>query len=153
GDRERHASAVPADVLCEAILNGLSSDPEFFIDTRPARPSSCEADGTAIRDRLMGNKVDLFETFEQYRPSESNYSSFFLFFNFSHNLLKGMVIDVLLWGETCPLMLNDLLSGVCGEISPSAARITLARALMGYARLNPHRIRGRLMPVIVYDPS
>ena len=24
---------------------------------------------------------------------------------------------------------------------------------MGYARANPDRIRGRLMPVIVYDPS
>jgi len=24
---------------------------------------------------------------------------------------------------------------------------------MGYARTNPHRIRGRLMPVIVYDPD
>jgi len=24
---------------------------------------------------------------------------------------------------------------------------------MGYARANPHRIRGRLMPVIVYDPQ
>jgi hypothetical protein len=24
---------------------------------------------------------------------------------------------------------------------------------MGYARSNPHRIRGRLMPVIVYDPQ
>ena len=24
---------------------------------------------------------------------------------------------------------------------------------MGYARANPHRIRGRLCPVIVYDPA
>jgi len=24
---------------------------------------------------------------------------------------------------------------------------------MGYARANPHKIRGRLMPVIVYDPA
>jgi hypothetical protein len=24
---------------------------------------------------------------------------------------------------------------------------------MAYARANPHRIRGRLMPVIVYDPQ
>jgi hypothetical protein len=27
----------------------------------------------------------------------------------------------------------------------------LAETLMGYARANPHRIRGRLRPVIVYD--
>jgi hypothetical protein len=29
----------------------------------------------------------------------------------------------------------------------------LATTLMGYARANPHKIRGRLMPVIVYDPA
>jgi hypothetical protein len=29
----------------------------------------------------------------------------------------------------------------------------LATTLMGYARSNPDRIRGRLMPVIVYDPQ
>ena len=29
----------------------------------------------------------------------------------------------------------------------------LANTLMTYARLNPDRIRGRLMPVIVYDPG
>jgi hypothetical protein len=29
----------------------------------------------------------------------------------------------------------------------------LAKTLMGYARANPDTIRGRLMPVIVYDPQ
>ena len=29
----------------------------------------------------------------------------------------------------------------------------LATTLMGYARSNPDRIRGQLMPVIVYDPQ
>ena len=29
----------------------------------------------------------------------------------------------------------------------------LARTLMDYARANPQTIRGRLMPVIVYDPA
>jgi hypothetical protein len=33
------------------------------------------------------------------------------------------------------------------------SRETLARTLMGYARTNPQKIRGRLMPVIVYDPE
>ena len=33
------------------------------------------------------------------------------------------------------------------------SRLTLATTLMAYARTNPHRIRGRLTPVIVYDPE
>ena len=35
----------------------------------------------------------------------------------------------------------------------SAGKTRLATTLMSYARLNPDRIRGRLMPVIVYDPD
>ena len=35
----------------------------------------------------------------------------------------------------------------------NAAKETLATTLMGYARAHPQRIRGRLMPVIVYDPA
>jgi hypothetical protein len=38
------------------------------------------------------------------------------------------------------------------ESPPPDAREQLALTLMTYARENPDRIRGRLMPVIVYDP-
>ena len=34
-----------------------------------------------------------------------------------------------------------------------ARRETLAVTLMDYARKNPEKIRGKLMPVIVYDPA
>jgi hypothetical protein len=40
-----------------------------------------------------------------------------------------------------------------GDKSASAIRQALARTLMEYARANPQKIRGRLMPVIVYDPQ
>jgi hypothetical protein len=33
------------------------------------------------------------------------------------------------------------------------SKVKLAETLMGYARNSPSRIRGRLMPVIVYDPD
>jgi hypothetical protein len=74
------------------------------------------------------------------------------FFNFSHNVLKGTVIDALLRGEPWQVTLNDLFTGVPGAGAKATVKEELARLLMGYARANPHRIRGRLMPVIVYDP-
>ena len=40
-----------------------------------------------------------------------------------------------------------------GPREPERSRETLARTLTAYARTNPHKIRGRLMPVIVYDPE
>ena len=52
------------------------------------------------------------------------------------------------------ISLSDLLTGAVRPDEPSErARETLARTLMAYARTNPHKIRGRLMPVIVYDPE
>jgi hypothetical protein len=54
-----------------------------------------------------------------------------------------------LWGEPWALSLTDLLT----RGGPAAAaKERLARALMAYARSSPDTIRGKLMPVIVYDP-
>jgi hypothetical protein len=49
--------------------------------------------------------------------------------------------------------LNDLLTGVPRPGLDDGSAQLLAITLMGYARSNPDRIRGRLMPVIVYDPQ
>src|SRR5207249_189420 len=72
--------------------------------------------------------------------------------NFSHNILKGIVVDALLWGEPWTLTLNDLLTGVHTEPSAAESKKKLANTLVAYARSSPDTIRGRLMPVIVYDP-
>jgi hypothetical protein len=93
----------------------------------------------------------LIEEFEPYRPSDSAYSPLSFFFNFSHNVLKGTVVDALLQGRAWPLSLNDLLTALPREAS--APKEALARTLMQYAQSAPDRIRGRLMPVIVYDPG
>ena len=74
-------------------------------------------------------------------------------FNFSHNVLKGTVIDALLWGEVWDLTFNDLLAGSPPGEPKGETKGTLATTLMGYARSSPDRIRGRLMPVITYDPQ
>ena len=45
------------------------------------------------------------------------------------------------------------LTGISRDDEQNEAKEALATRLMGYARANPHKIRGRLMPVIVYDPA
>jgi hypothetical protein len=79
------------------------------------------------------------------------YSPLSLFFNFSHNVLKGTIVDALMRGQPWRVSFNDLLTSLPAA-SPPADRLALATTLMAYARHNPHRINGRLTPVIVYDP-
>ena len=67
-------------------------------------------------------------------------------------MLKGIVADALLWGEPRPIGLNELLTSVGPSAGSGAAKVTLARTLMSYARAKPDRIRGLLAPAIVYDP-
>jgi hypothetical protein len=88
-----------------------------------------------------------------HRPVDGAYSPLAFFFNFSHNVLKGTVVDALLRGRPWTVTFNDLLTGLPRDAELNAQRLDLATTLMGYARTNPNRIRGRLMPVIVYDPD
>ena len=125
-----------ADPIVEAILSGLSGDPDHYARSPWLRPHAAA----------------LARQFERLRPSDDWYSPLSFFFNFSHNVVKGAVIDALLWGEARSVSFNDLLTAEPREPSRSAAKITLARTLMAHARSKPHRIRGRLLPVIVYDP-
>ena len=102
----------------------------------------------------------LLSEFERLRPAEGQYSPLSFFFNFSHNVLKGIVADALLRGQPWPVTFNDMLVTV--RLKPDTTidtttdtddvREQLARTLMDYARKNPDRINGELTPVIVYDP-
>jgi hypothetical protein len=142
------------EILVEAMLNGLSPDARAFVgDHPPASLSACEAERSRFRERFHQYKRDLLEEFECHRPSDDTYSPLSFFFNFSHNVLKGEVVDALLRGEPWHLTLNDLLTGIPRGEPKGASKQTLAKTLMGYARANPHKIRGRLMPIIVYDPQ
>jgi hypothetical protein len=145
----RPASAGPLDRLVEALVNGLSSDPRAFIGQAPKSLSSAEADRAAFADLFAAHRDALLDAFEKYRPRDDAYSPLSFFFNFSHNVLKGTVVDALLRGRPWNVSFNDLLT----EHGEGGDRIALATTLMGYARRNPDRIRGRLMPVIVYDPA
>jgi len=138
------------DWVVEALLNGLSPDPRAFIGEPPASLSRCERERTEFRAMFRQYRDELLAEFERLRPDDRIYSPLSFFFNFSHNVLKGTIVDALLRGRAWDLSFNDLLTGLGPKGESKAA---LARTLMGYARSSPDRICGRLMPVIVFDPD
>ena len=140
----------PRERVVEALLNGLSPDPRAFIGEPPASLSRVARERTEFLELYRQHRGDLLAEFERHRPDDRVYSPLSFFFNFSHNVLKGTCVDALLRGRAWDVSFNDLLSAI-GPRGESKA--TLARTLMGYARSSPDRIRGRLMPVIVFDPD
>lgn len=140
-------------VIEEALLNGLTPDARAFIGVPPPSLSQSESDLLLFAAGFARHKATLLEAFQRYRPTDAAYSPLSFFFNFSHNVVKGAVVDALLWGEAWDVSLNDLLTGVTRPGLEAGSQQLLATTLMGYARSNPDRIRGRLMPVIVYDPQ
>ena len=137
----------------EALLNGLTADARAFIGVPPPSLSHSEADRLRFVDGFRRHQAVLLESFHRYRPNDTAYSPLSLFFNFSHNVVKGTVVDALLWGEAWDVSLNDLLTSVPRAGLEDGSQQLLATTLMAYARSNPDRIRGKLMPVIVYDPQ
>ena len=151
--REYDRPAGGGDRVVEAMLNGLSGDARAFVGEAPRSVAAWTADHTELRDRFRSGRESLIAAFERYRPVDGRYSPLAFFFNFSHNVMKGTIADALLRGRPWLVSFNDLLSGATHDDADNDARQRLATTLMGYARANPDRIRGRTMPVIVYDPQ
>jgi len=141
------------DTLVEAMLNGLSADARAFVGEPPASLSACDAERSEFRDRFRAHRERLLAEFERHRPSDRHYSPLSFFFNFSHNILKGTIVDALLRSVVWDVSFNDLLTGIPRDAPIAQEKERLANTLMAYARSNPDTIRGRLMPVIVYDPQ
>jgi hypothetical protein len=135
-----------------AMLNGLSADAKAFVADAPQVLSSCDVDRAELHRLFHRYRSDLLAEFEAHRPTEQTYSALSFFFNFSHNIIKGTIVDALLRGRIWDVSFDDLL-GTTDEPGPMTERKALAVTLMTYARFNPDRIAGRLMPVIVYDPQ
>jgi len=150
--RLRQMNLPDTDAVVEAMLNGLSGDARAFIGVPPASLSRCDAERAGFRETFLDYREELLGQFERYRPSEAAYSPLSFFFNFSHNVLKGTVVDALLRGRPWRLTLNDLFTAAPRGDDGDTQEM-LATTLMAYARSAPDTIRGRLMPVIVYDPS
>jgi len=135
------------EVVAEALINGLCPD-----------PSSLLASGD-FAERFRPHRAGLLEAFERFRPGERAYSPLGLFFNFSHNVVKGLVVDAVLRARPWPVGLNDLFTSLAPEGGPRAAAGSAsnprqaATTLMEYARRSPDPIGGRPTPAIVYDPA
>jgi hypothetical protein len=137
--REYESGASPQ--MAESLFNSLTADAEWLLQQEPF--------ATSLRSLLP----DLLTVFQEMEPRTGTYSPLAFFFNFSHNVLKGAVIDAALRGDAWTVCFNDLLTGPSGGRSALRSREALALTLMAYARNHPHRIRGQLMPVIVYDTA
>jgi hypothetical protein len=151
--REQGIEGADVDAVVEAMLNGLSPDARAFVGMPPSSLSECEIERSEFTARFREHRARLIHAFEGYRPQEGVYSPLSFFFNFSHNVVKGAVVDALLRGRVWALTLNDLLTTLPANPDSRAQKQALAQTLMTYARANPHKIRGRMMPVIVYDPQ
>jgi len=140
-------------VIEEALLNALTPDARAFVGVPPASLAQSESDRVRFVEGFQRYKAGLLAAFPRYRPSDTAYSPLSFYFNFSHNVVKGAVVDALLWGEAWDVSLNDLLTGIPRAGLEEGSQQQLATTLMAYARSNPDRIHGKLMPVIVYDPQ
>lgn len=151
--RETGAASTTEEHIVEALINGLSSDARAFVGRPPSSLSAFEGERRRFADAFATYRGDLLDAFEQYRPTERDYSPLNFFFNFSHNVVKGTVIDALLEQHVWQVSFNDLLTSREAREGQNVEKMALARTLMDYARRNPQKIRGRPMPVIVYDPQ
>jgi hypothetical protein len=150
-DEPRDDAPAP-EAIVEAIANGLSADaPAFLTERAPAAVAGCAADRSEFRQRFLARADHWAAALEPHRPADGVYCPLALFFNFSQNVLKGTVIDAALWGEPRPLSLDSLFTAWPKDAANHQSKLRLLDTLMGYARANPDRIRGKLMPVIVYD--
>jgi hypothetical protein len=140
------------DRVVEGIINALTPDPDAFLGSPPAWLDAHQVDYVRVREGLDRHRAGLIAAFEPHRPLDRAYSPISLFFNFSLNVLKGTVADALLRGDAWTVSLNDLFTGVPRAELKNQAKVRLSQTLTTYARRNPDTIRGRLSPVIVYDP-
>lgn len=125
----------------EALAGSLTADTDALL-THPS-----------LGPRLRALLPRLMPALTALSPGDDAYTPLALFFNFSHNLIKGTVVDAVLRDAPWTVSYNDLLTGESGGRSPLTSRAALARVLMEYARRSPQRIRGELLPVIVYEPE
>ncbi|HKB09166.1 MAG TPA: hypothetical protein VKD69_00885, partial [Vicinamibacterales bacterium] len=119
--RERGIDVEGRAAIVESMVNGLSPDARAFLGAAPRSLSACEADRADFRDRFFSSRGDLVDEFERHRPVEGVYSPLSFFFNFSHNVVKGTIVDAVLRGQPWKVAFNDLLAGETVRLKPDTA--------------------------------
>lgn len=148
----RGESGQARERIIEGIANGLTPDPTAILMTPVAWLLTHRAELDRCLGLLRKHRAVLLPAIEGHRPRDQGYWPMALFFNFSQNVLKGAVVDALLRGQPNPHGLNDFFTSLPRDPAAHDSRASLARRLTAYARAQPDTIRGRLSPVIVYDP-
>src|SRR5262249_49636043 len=134
--KEAGASDEDQAPVVEGILNGLSADARALIGQAPASLSGSDGDRAEFHALVARHQESLVEAFQRFRPSPALYSPLSFFFNFSHNVLKGTIVDALLRGRVWPVTFDDMLTTLSRDPAESTTKQELAATLMGYARAN-----------------
>ena len=141
------------DVVVEALLNGLTPDARAFVGAPITTLKAHEAERLRARDQLLAYRGQLREEFEAFRPTSQAYSPLSFFFNFSHNVLKGTVVDALLRREVWPVSLNGLFTSlpadpdVSEQKTPAGGHVDGLRPLEPPDHPRPSDAGDRLRPV------
>jgi len=138
--------------VVEGLLNGLTADARAFLAKSPPALAPFETDILEFRRLFTTHKKDLLTEFENHRPSDQTYSPLAFNFNFPHNLLKALVIDALLESEGVELTVNDMFTALPRDAALSKTKQALATTLTKFAKFIPDQVKGRVVPVISYDP-
>ncbi len=142
------------DQVVEALLNGLTPDARAFVGAPIATLKGHEPERLRAREQLLAHRERLREEFEAFRPTAAGVLAVVVLLQFLAQRAQGH-------GGRCAAPapgLAGVRSTTCSPSLPRDPRLSdqktlLATTLMAYARSSPQTIRGRLMPVIVYDPS
>jgi hypothetical protein len=141
------ASVAQRERVVEALLDGLSADPWAFRDTPPSALAHMHAEHGEFRELFTRHQGDLFQEFDQHKPSRDAYSPLGFACNFLLNAVVGTVGIMLSEGVAQP-SLNALFTRSAGADSAAEA---YARKLMSYALGDRQRLDASGAPLIVYD--
>ena len=113
-------ATLPRSALVESMLNGMAADPRAFLGAGPASLAAHEVERGRFREQFLAHQPRLIDEFERFQPSPDAYSPLSFFFNFSHNVVKGQVVDSLVWSLPWPAGLSDLFTSAARDETPGA---------------------------------
>lgn len=141
------------DRVVEALLNGLSADPEAFTGEPPACLAAQRRHHDAFRVLLRRHRGALLHDIGSHRPRTRGYSPLAFHVNFPHNALIAMVV-LATTDEATPNVPLDALfaAGSAAEAMRDPVE-ALARSLTAYAAAHPEHRGERRVMMVAYDPE
>ena len=149
--RAAHAAEAEA-AIAETIANGLSTDAGAFLDARtPSVLAGCDVERRGFRERVGDHVTALTDAFAPYRPRRRRLQSARAVLQLLSERAQGRRRRRVALGRSPTNFTERSVHEPAARSDSDQRKLRLLHTLMGFARANPDRIRGRLMPVIVYD--